>query len=435
MQPKMIRFARFEVNFEQRELRKSGNRVPLQHKPFRILEMLLRQPGALVSRQELAKELWPNLHVDFEHSLNSAVNSLRQALDDSPRECRFIETRSGLGYRFIAPVEEIAIPGRPTSSSAKTNVHDDYLRGRFFLNKMTSDGVQRAIGCFQSALSEDSSCALAHSGLADCYCQLALSGTVCAADVCVTARESATAALKTQPNLPEAHISMGRVRMIFDWDWSKAADDWSRASDLNPSLAEVHRARALLAAAGHRHDDALREICHALDIEPLSLPIGFERAWLLYLSRRFDEAVTQAWRVLTLEPSCAPAQTILGLAYFQLGSFDESFTEIENACVCSDRHPAAVASLGYVYGAAGFVDKAQSALDELVTQSQRRHVSTYWSALVHAGLDQPHLALEALEKARAQREPLLLWAGVDPRLATLHSEPDFLTLRRDLRVA
>lgn len=435
MQSKIIRFAPFEVNFELRELRKSGTRIPVQHKPFRILEILLRQAGALVSRQALAKELWPGLHVDFEHSLNSAVNSLRQALEDSPRESRYIETRSGLGYRFIAPVEEIEGAQRLPTANINSNVSNDCLRGRFFLNKMTSDGIQRAIGCFRAALSEDPSCALALSGLADCYCQLALSGTVCAADVCVTARECAAAALRSQPTLPEAHISMGRVHMIFDWDGSSATEEWSHAGDLNSSLPEVHRVRALLAAARHCHDDALRQIRQAQELDPLSLPIGFEQAWLLYLSLRFDEAVTQSWRVLTLEPACAPMQMTLGLAYHQLGSFDEAITELENACICSDRHPSAIASLGHVYGAAGFKDKAQDALNELVRQSQHRHVSPYWLAVVQAGLSHRHLALEALRLARTQREPLLLWIGVDPRFAGLHSEAAFWTLRDDLRVA
>jgi len=103
-----IRFASFEVDFEERELRESGVRIPLQHKPFRILELLLRQPGSLVTRRELAKDLWPDLHVNFERSLNSAVNTLRQVLGDSSRACRFIETRPGLGYRFIAEIQEPA---------------------------------------------------------------------------------------------------------------------------------------------------------------------------------------------------------------------------------------------------------------------------------------------------------------------------------------
>lgn len=412
MHPKMIRFARFEVNFEQRELRKSGTRVPLQHKPFRILEMLLRRPGALVSRQELAKELWPGLHVNFEHGLNSAVNSLRQALEDSPRESRFIETRSGLGYRFIAP---IAIADGSASSPAKTTASDSCLRGRFFLNKMTNEGVQRALGCFQSALNEDPDCASAYSGLADCHCQLALNGTARAADLCRAARDCATSAVRLNPDLPEAHLAMGRVSMLFDWDWTEAADHWNRASVLNPSLPEVHRLRALAFSARRRHDDALHEISLALDLDPLSLPIGIERAWLLYLSRRFADAVTQSWNVLTLEPTCAPIQMLLGLAYHQVGSSDEAFTELENACICSERHPAAVASLGHVYAAAGLIDKALDSLAELLAQSQRHYVPAYNFALVYTALNQQTLARDALKKAAQEREPSMLWLDVDPR--------------------
>jgi len=433
MQSKTIRFAPFEVNLEERELRKAGARIPLQHKPFRILELLLRQPGALVSRQELAKELWPGLHVNFEHSLNSAVNTLRQALEDSSRECRYIETRSGLGYRFIAPVEEASGVRHAPLPNAKTSAHNDYLRGRFFLNKMTSDGIQRAIGCFQSALNEDPGSALANAGLADSYCRLALSGAASVSDVCATARDFASAAVRMEPALPEAHVSMGQVRLIFDWDWRKASDSWSRASDLDPSLTEAHRGRALLSAARNRHDDALEEISLAQELDPLSLPIGFEQAWLLFLAGRFDQAVAQSWRVLTLEPAFAPAQMILGLAYHQLGSLDEAITELENACTCSDRDAMAVAALGYVYAAAGFPEKARGLLAELADQSQRRHVAACSMAVIHAGLKQRHLALEALKTACSRREPQLLWVNVDPRLASLRSEPEFLALQRHLR--
>jgi len=395
----------------------------------------LRQPGALVSRQELAKELWPHLHVNFEHSLNSAVNTLRQALQDSPRESRFIETRSGLGYRFIAPIEELSSPRRSSPNNARNDVHRDYLQGRFFLNKMTSEGIQRAIGCFQSALTEDPGCALAHSGMADSYCELALSGTVSAVDVSTTAREAATAALKAQPNLAEAHLSMGRVRMIFERDWGGAHDDCSRAGRIDPSLPAVHRAHAFLAAARSRHDDALADIRHAQELDPLSLPVGFEHAWLLYLAGHFEEAVAQCWRVLALEPSFAPTQAVLGLSYCELGSFDEAVTELDNACTCSDQHPSAVASLGFAYAAAGLRDEAQGVLADLMIQSQRRHISNYWFAVVYAGLNQRYLALKSLKTACSQRDPLLLWLDVDPRLATLQADPDFVSVRRSLPLA
>jgi hypothetical protein len=91
-----------------------------------------------------------------------------------------------------------------------------------------------------------------------------------------------------------------------------------------------------------------------------------------------------------------------------------------------------VAALGYVYAAAGFPAKARGLLDELAAQAQRRHVAACSMAVIHAGLEQQDLALEALEAACERREPQLLWLNADPRLASLRSEPEFLALQRHL---
>src|SRR5581483_8214936 len=90
-----------------------------QKKPFQVLELLLRKPGALVTRAELEKHLWPDLHVNFGHGLNTAINSLREALGDSSSAGRFIETRPGLGYRFIASVEEVPDNGHANSAKPR----------------------------------------------------------------------------------------------------------------------------------------------------------------------------------------------------------------------------------------------------------------------------------------------------------------------------
>ena len=95
--PERVQFGVFEVNLRERELRKFGLRVKLQLKPFQILQVLLETPGGFVSREELARVLWPDLHVLFDRSLNTAVNALRRALGDVGRNPRFIESRQGLG--------------------------------------------------------------------------------------------------------------------------------------------------------------------------------------------------------------------------------------------------------------------------------------------------------------------------------------------------
>lgn len=99
-----LRFGVFELDLRDRELRKQGVRIKLQQKPLQILELLLQTPGEFVTRPQLARHLWPESHVSFKGSLNTAVNALRRVLGDSPRNPRFIETRPGRGYRFIASV-------------------------------------------------------------------------------------------------------------------------------------------------------------------------------------------------------------------------------------------------------------------------------------------------------------------------------------------
>jgi eukaryotic-like serine/threonine-protein kinase len=101
-----VGFGKFEVDLRTRELRSNGRNLTLQEQPFEILAALLERPGQLVTRDELTKRLWPSdTYVDFEHSLNKAVNRLREALEDSAEHPSFIETLPRRGYRFIAPVE------------------------------------------------------------------------------------------------------------------------------------------------------------------------------------------------------------------------------------------------------------------------------------------------------------------------------------------
>jgi len=107
--PQLIRFGFFEVDTRSGELRRQGSKVNLQEQPFRALVLLLERPGEVVTREELNKRLWPeNTFVDFEHGLNKAINKLRAALRDKRRETVFHRDLPQHGYRFIAPVENIA---------------------------------------------------------------------------------------------------------------------------------------------------------------------------------------------------------------------------------------------------------------------------------------------------------------------------------------
>lgn len=109
----VVRFDVFEVELRAQELYKAGRKIKLQIQPFQVLAMLLERPGEVVTRDEMQKRLWPaDTFVDFDHSVNTAIKKLRQALGDDKSKPRFVETLPKRGYRFLASVK------RPASSAA-----------------------------------------------------------------------------------------------------------------------------------------------------------------------------------------------------------------------------------------------------------------------------------------------------------------------------
>ena len=122
---RIVRFGVFEVDFAAEELRKNGVKLRLQGQPFRILALLLERAGEIVTREELRQKLWTSdTFVDFDHSLNTAVNKIRDTLGDSASSPRYIETLARKGYRFLAPVErdaEAKINAEPGATRAPEN--------------------------------------------------------------------------------------------------------------------------------------------------------------------------------------------------------------------------------------------------------------------------------------------------------------------------
>jgi len=107
----IVRFGLFEVDLRAGELRKNGLKIKLQEQPFQILALLLEHPGEIVTREELQQKLWSDdTFVDFDNSLNKAINKIREALGDSAENPRFVETLARRGYRFIAPVQGMDQP-------------------------------------------------------------------------------------------------------------------------------------------------------------------------------------------------------------------------------------------------------------------------------------------------------------------------------------
>ena len=435
-----LRFGPFEADFENRELRKHGIRVKLQRKPFQILEFLLQRPGQLATRNDLAQLLWPGMHVSFDRSLNTAVNALRRALGDTSRNARYIETRTGLGYRFLASVEELggASSTRPeagiqlvhsNAAGVGADIPQDCLKGRYFCHKLTEEDLHKGVAHFNAALANDPNCAFAYAGLADAYCLSALLNMSPPAEIYPRAKEMALNALQARQDLGDAHASLATVKRLFEWDWAGAEAEYLTAVVLSSS-ATIHQAYGAHLAATGKAEEAIRELRQSQEIDPLSAMVNVGVAWGLYVARDFQGASEQSWKVLAMEPKFGAAQYTLGLAYEQMGLTEDAIVELRNARTCAGDQPAVLAALAHVHACAGETTEAAGILDELEKLSERRYVSPYWLALVHAGLGDRTRALALLDRAYAERDVWLIWLGVEPRFDSLRGEPRFQELLR-----
>jgi DNA-binding winged helix-turn-helix (wHTH) protein/Tfp pilus assembly protein PilF len=421
-----VRFEDYEVDFARFELRKSGVRIALQRKPFRILELLLRRPGELVTREELFRFLWPDSHVSFEHGLNTAVNSLRNVLGESSRDCRFIETRPGIGYRFSAPVERVSepdsMPAQSLTRDKNLGAYQDCLKGRYFLDAMCEEDVHKALAFFNSAVADDTFRSLAHAGIADAYCQLALLGSAPLAKLVCHARSAAEVALRNDPDLVDAHISTARVKMVFDWDWKGAEEAANRALALDSSSVSALNFHASLLFTSGRYEEA-REVCRKLlSLDPLSFPGNLQLAANLHAAGDYTGATDQCWNILTLAPTFAPAQILLALAYEQLGMYEESLIEFQNAQSWQGLEAAAAAGMGHVFAVTGRDCEAEQCSLKLSRQGESRYISPYWHAVICAGQKQEDRAISNLEESLRQRDPALLWLKADARFHALLNE-------------
>jgi cholera toxin transcriptional activator len=139
------RFGVFDVDSTTGELRRKGVRVKLHSQPFQVLFMLLERPGEILTREEICRELWPDgTFVDYKHGVNSAVNRLREALGDKASNPRFVETLARRGYRFLAPVERIALDEESSTAGAAGQISEEPPAGPAETNRRFFDRVLAA---------------------------------------------------------------------------------------------------------------------------------------------------------------------------------------------------------------------------------------------------------------------------------------------------
>jgi TolB-like protein/Tfp pilus assembly protein PilF len=309
-----------------------------------------------------------------------------------------------------------------------TEAYHLYLKGHYHWNKYAHEGLGKAIEYFRRAIDQDPTYALAYAGLADSYYRLS-NLYLSTREAMPKAKVAARKALEIDETLAEAHAALGLVHLFYDWDWTAAEREFTRAIELNSGYAIAHQRMALYLNVQGRFDDAMNELKLAMDLDPLSLQISQSVAFQFFLQGETERAIEQLEKTLEMNANYHPSYYVLGWVYKRKGDFAKMVECFEKVSRMDDS-PVYVAALAHAYGLTGDHSKALVLLDELEKQSKHRNVPSYAEALVYIGLNQKDQAFAWLDKAFEERSEMLPWLDIGVEYDSLRADARFIDLRR-----
>jgi DNA-binding winged helix-turn-helix (wHTH) protein/Flp pilus assembly protein TadD len=485
---RVLRFGVFELDEDSGELRKRGVKVRLADQPLQILRVLLDRPGQVVTRQEIQKRLWDSeTFVDFDVGLNSAIRKLREALDDSAENPRFIETLPRRGYRFVGSlqsrppatiVDPLSVATQPfvsmrrrqwtaaslllavavigtlliyqrwhphaiahplASAPARTSVppgikpeaYEAYLKGVSAAGQQTSEGFHNAVGYFETAVARQPDYAVAHTALAQAQLQLLFTGPQPPREVIPKAETEARAALQLDDTIAEAHRVLGTILQLYYWKWEEGEKEFNRAralgnsDDLGAGIVSLIRTGQIQAAV----KDAER----ARILDPLSFDTQMYIGIAYRAAGQYEQAIAALQRAKEILPR-PRASFQLGITFVEMGRTQEAIKVLETALNSSvERNQRIQAYLGYAYAAAGRRADARVTLTELEKRRQHEYVSWYGSALIYDALGDKDAALRTLERAYDDHAVEFGQFPQYPAFKTIAGEPRYEAIMMKIR--
>ena len=311
-----------------------------------------------------------------------------------------------------------------------TEAYQLYLKGRYFWNKYSGEGFKKGIEYFQQAIAADPGYALAYAALADSYFFLWWFGYLSPEQSMPKMKAATTRALEIDDALAEAHTSLGRIKLWYEWDWPGAEREFKRAIKLNPNSTDAHIAYAAYLRLMERAGEAQAEGTRVSEIDPLSLFTNLNLGWILfYFARLYDRAIEQGRKLLEIEPSFFGAYWLIGGGYHQKGMIEEALAAYQRAVeLGGGLH--VLTGLACVYAHMGMRDEALKILRELNELREQKYVPSTYNAVIHLYLGEPDQTFAWLEKAYQERHAYLAFLRVDPNFDSLRADVRFKDLLR-----
>jgi tetratricopeptide (TPR) repeat protein len=313
----------------------------------------------------------------------------------------------------------------PERRRQEMKAREAYLKGRFFWEQRSEEGLKKAVQFFKAAIHEDPGFALPYSGLADALTLLSFYEIVPSSQIMPAARKAALKAVELNPGLAEAHASLADVMLHFDRDWQGAEHEYRRTIQCNPSYALGYHWYSNLLAARGQHDAAHIAIMNALEIDPVSIITLVWAGVTSYLARQFDEAIRHYRSALELAPNFVWAHMYLAQALEQKGELKEALREFETAIRLARGNHCVRAMKAHTHALAGDNISARETLRDLKIATSGGCLPSYDIAATYAALGEPNRMIAWLNRACQERNMKLFTLPQDPRFDSFRRRDDF----------
>ncbi|NOT61686.1 MAG: protein kinase [Acidobacteria bacterium] len=313
--------------------------------------------------------------------------------------------------------------------------YEAYLRGRYYWNQFTPDGLAQALTHYQRAIELDPNYALAYVGIAIYYHWLGLYSIAPPMACMPTAREAARKALELDDQLAEGYAALSLIALFYDCDLAEAERYERRAMELDAHNPMIRLWRSYRWMLEKRFDESLTEAALVLELDPQAPLARLQVCTVLYFARRYEEGVLQYRATIAANPQDALPRLGLSFALTQLQRYDEAIAEIEQVLPLVGDVPVYQVALGAALARRGSAAAAREIVAQLESAAATRYVAPGHFALLHAALGDTDKAFEKLEESLAQRDTWLILTLVEPMFDAMRSDERFVSLLQRMQLS
>ncbi len=368
--------------------------------------------------------------IDAARDVHLWAQSFRGTLDDIFDIQEDVSSKIVEALRLrLSSEEKNTLQKRYTDNS---DAYQLYLQGMFFWKKRTEPGLKSAVRFFERALEKDPEYALAWAGIADAFSLMGEYTNISRRDLYAKQMEAVHTALKLDPQLAEAHVSLGISLMLNDWDWAGAEKEFKLGLQLNPKYATGHHWYAELLLFRGKIAEAFKEIALAVDLDPVSQGILKDKGIFQYYIGQFDEAIDTGLTTLEIDPGFVPVHRLISLAYTGKGMYEEAIRENKRWGELTGNKVKTDVALAHILATAGRKDEARKIIEDTGIEKMLSSNDHRGIAIVYTALGEKEEALEWLEKSYEKHEESLCSMGIDPKFDPIRDEPRFKEIMKKI---